>query len=259
MRVGIGIGLPRFYGARGGPSGNTLTPPPVTTNLRWWLDGRAGVSGSAPRVSDWQDQWSNNYDFAQGTGADQPQTSTAGGKPSILFTAANTEFLAAGGSSTLLNTRFLHAGPCTVVIVCRLSTVAAFGAILSNFDDAAATIGFTIAQSNTSTSLRFRVGNGVSLQRNITAAGFTIDSNVCLSIRNSTTNYSIRQNGIVLSAAAAAATLTNADALGLPRVGQLTSGGSSLNGHILGMVAYDAYLSDGDVGSVETWATTAWV
>jgi hypothetical protein len=237
----------------------TLTPPPITTNLKWWLDARAGVSGPAPRVVDWQDQWSGNYDFEQGAGADQPQTSTAGGKPSIQFTASNTEFMAAAGSATLANTRFLHSGPSTVVIACRLSTVAALGTMLGSSTAGATSVGYALEQSNTATSLRWRIGNGTALARNVTIAGVTLDSNIVLSARNNATQYSVRQNGSSLAAASAAATLVNSDAAGLPRFGALSNGSDLLNGHLGIVLAWDAYLSDGDVGSVETWASAIWV
>lgn len=90
MRVGIGIGIPRFYGARRG--GASFTPTSLSGCVLW-LRADLGVTLNGSTVSAWADQSGSGNHVSQGTAANQPtftaNDAACGNKATVAFDGTN--------------------------------------------------------------------------------------------------------------------------------------------------------------------------
>lgn len=111
MRRGFqGTGIRRGYGA----AFTSGFVPPQSGSLSLWLRASDLVLGDGEQVVSWLDQSANSNDATGVAGANRPTYAVAGlnGFPSVLFTAANSQFLSLDVALTI-------GTPCTLFCVLK--------------------------------------------------------------------------------------------------------------------------------------------
>lgn len=155
------------------PPGSRRGPTPATiygSNLKLWLRADLGITLNGGDVSAWANQGNAGGSFDQATAANQPAWTSSdanlNGKPSVTFTAANTDRLVSTLAASAWN--FLHDGTgATLWVVTRL-TNSANAALVATRTAAGASRGVIITHVPASNAVQMLVSDGVTNVINVT-------------------------------------------------------------------------------------------
>lgn len=234
----------------------------LSTSLILDLDARFGVTLAGSDVSAWADGAGAANNFSEAT--NRPAYTTAdsnwGGRPSIAYTAANTDRLISSDAASTW--KFLHDGTgMTVAAVCRPTLAANAGRLFNTYAGTLTAIGFMVQYSGASQRWDLSVGNGVASLTTSQAINGQIAGNkcsvvVCFNSSLSTDKLIIYVNGNRVAGNSGAFTPSTSDPIATARVGINTAAGatSAFGGEINAVHAWTRYFTAADAALYHAYA-----